>query len=105
MHDLTATNRFTDLWPLLLVLALLLWPLDIALRRVSIGRRELAAARGWVGGSRRRRGAAAPRTATGEGLLAARERASGAAHAGGDPRDRARRACDGDRRRRARDDA
>ena len=76
-HDLTATNRYTDLWPLLLVIALLLWPLDIALRRVSIGRRELVAARGWVGGARRRRGATAPRTATGEGLFAARERASG----------------------------
>ena len=58
VHDLTATDRSTDLWPLLLVLALLLWPLDIALRRVSIGRREFAAARGWVtgfGGRRRAR--------------------------------------------------
>ena len=63
-HDLTATDRFTELWPLLLVLALLLWPLDIALRRMSLGRRELVAARGWVGGiGRRRRGdrAADPR--------------------------------------------
>jgi uncharacterized membrane protein len=77
-HDLTATNRYTDLWPLLLLVALLLWPLDIALRRVSIGRREVAAARDWVGGARRRRGSTAPRTATGEGLFAARERASGA---------------------------
>ena len=42
VHDLTGTNRFTELWPLLLVLALLLWPLDIALRRMSLGRRELA---------------------------------------------------------------
>ena len=57
-------DRFTDLWPLLLVLALLLWPLDIALRRVSIGRRELAAARGWVRGIGRRRGAAAADGAT-----------------------------------------
>src|SRR6185503_3357566 len=31
-HDLSATDRFTPLWPLLLVLALLLWPIDIALR-------------------------------------------------------------------------
>ena len=74
VHDLTTTNRFTDLWPLLLVLALLLWPLDIALRRMSLGRRELAAARGWVGGIGRRRRAAGPRTATAEGLLAASER-------------------------------
>jgi uncharacterized membrane protein len=74
-HDLSATDRFTELWPLLLVLALLLWPLDIALRRMSLGRRELAAARGWVAGVGRRRGATAPRTATSESLLVARERA------------------------------
>jgi uncharacterized membrane protein len=70
-HDLTATDRFTELWPLLLVLALLLWPLDIALRRLSLGRREFAATRGWVGGIGRRRRAAGPRTATAEGMLAA----------------------------------
>ena len=46
----TTTAAFTDLWPLLLVLALLLWPLDIALRRVSVGRREFAAAGAWVRG-------------------------------------------------------
>jgi hypothetical protein len=74
-HDLQTTSRFTDLWPLLLVLALVLWPLDIALRRVSIGRREVVAARGWVGRLRQRRRATAPRTVTGAGLLAARERA------------------------------
>jgi hypothetical protein len=75
VHDLTGTNRFTELWPLLLVLALLLWPLDIALRRMSLGRRELVAARGWVGGIGRRRRQAGPRTATAEGLLAASSRA------------------------------
>ena len=75
-HDLTTTSRFTDLWPLLLVLALLLWPLDIALRRVSVGRREFAAAGAWVRGIGGRRGRVAARTATGEGLLAARERAT-----------------------------
>jgi hypothetical protein len=74
-HDLTATDRFTELWPLLLVLALLLWPVDIALRRMSLGRREFAAARGWVRGIGLRRRATARRTATGESLLAARERA------------------------------
>ena len=70
-HDLTATDRLTELWPLLLVLALLMWPLDIALRRMSLGRREVAATRGWVRGIGRRRRAAGPRTATAEGLLAA----------------------------------
>ena len=77
-HDLTTTSRFTDLWPLLLVLALLLWPLDIALRRVSVGRREFAAAGAWVRGIGGRRRRVAARTATGEGLLAARERATSA---------------------------
>ena len=75
VHDLTATSHSTDLWPLLLILAMLLWPLDIALRRVSIGRREFAAARGWATGFARRRRAAGPRTATSESLLGARERA------------------------------
>jgi len=75
-HDLTSTSRFTDLWPILLVLALILWPLDIAFRRVSIGRRELGAARGWVAGVGRRK-TVAPRPAVSEGLLAARNRVSG----------------------------
>jgi hypothetical protein len=75
-HDLVMTSRSTDLWPLLLVLALLLWPLDIALRRVSVGRREFAAARRWVRDIPKRRGRTAVRTAAGEGLFAARERAT-----------------------------
>ncbi len=75
-HDLVSTSRSTDLWPFLLVLALLLWPLDIALRRVSIGRREFAAAGAWVRGIPKRRGRTAARTAAGEGLFAARERAT-----------------------------
>jgi uncharacterized membrane protein len=77
VHDLKTTSSFTELWPWLLVLALLLWPLDIALRRVSIGRRELVDARGWVARRWRSRGAAAPRTAAAEGMLAARGRAAG----------------------------
>jgi uncharacterized membrane protein len=78
LHDLQTTTRSTDLWPLLLVIALLLWPLDIALRRVSIGRRELAAANAWVRALPRRRAATAARTAAGESLLAARARATSA---------------------------
>jgi uncharacterized membrane protein len=78
-HDLTLTSSFTELWPWLLIVALLLWPLDVALRRVSIGRRELADARGWVGRRWRSRGVAAPRTAAAETMLAARERAAGGA--------------------------
>ena len=78
VHDLRTTSRFTELWPWLLVLALLLWPLDIALRRVSLGRRELADGRRWVcgpacagAGSRRAREPV-------EGMLAARDRAGSA---------------------------
>jgi hypothetical protein len=79
VHDLATTSSYTDLWPLLLILALLLWPLDIALRRVSVGRRELVGARHWVtnGGWRRRR--VAPRPVEISGMLAARDRASGSA--------------------------
>ena len=47
-HDLRTTAFATDLWPLLLVLALLLWPIDVAIRRVSISRRELVAGSGVV---------------------------------------------------------
>jgi hypothetical protein len=77
-HDLLTTSRSTDLWPNLLVLALLLWPLDIALRRVSIGRREFASAGAWARDIPRRRRRMAARTAAGEGLFAARERATSA---------------------------
>jgi uncharacterized membrane protein/Mg-chelatase subunit ChlD len=76
-HDLTTNAASTDLWPTLLVLALLLWPFDIALRRVSVGRRELADARRWLAGGWRR--SIAPRTAEVAGMLAARDRAAGSA--------------------------
>jgi Ca-activated chloride channel family protein len=79
IHDLTATSQFTDLWPLLLLIALLLWPLDIALRRVSLGRREFAAAGAWLRGIGGRRRRTAARTATGASLLAARDRGSSSA--------------------------
>ena len=77
-HDLKLTSSFTELWPWLLLLALLLWPLDIALRRVSLGRRELADGRAWLVRQWRARGAAAPRSTTVNGMLAARDRAAGA---------------------------
>jgi uncharacterized membrane protein/Mg-chelatase subunit ChlD len=76
IHDLRTTSRSTDLWPLLLVLALVLWPLDIALRRVSVGRREFAAAGAWVRAVPRRRRATAARSATSESMLATRARAT-----------------------------
>src|SRR3954471_8524892 len=77
VHDLRTTSHHADLWPLLLVLALLLWPLDIALRRVSVGRRELAGARRWVGSLGRSR-RVATRTTTSESMLAATGRSSAA---------------------------
>ena len=76
-HDLATISSFTQLWPWLLLLALLLWPLDVALRRVSLGRRELADARRAV--RTWRRGRVATRTMPVEGMLAARDRAAGAA--------------------------
>ena len=77
VHDLQTTSRYTDLWPWLLVLALLLWPLDIALRRVSLGRRELADGRRWASDRIHGRGVAA-RTQASESMLAARGRAGSA---------------------------
>jgi uncharacterized membrane protein len=74
VHDLRTTSEFTELWPWLLVLALLLWPLDVALRRVSLGRRELADGQRWIG-ERLRGRRVATRTQPVEDLFAARERA------------------------------
>jgi len=78
VRDLQTTRSLTQLWPLLLVVALLLWPLDVALRRVSMGRRELADARRWVRVRLGRPGLAA-RPAEVSGLMAARERARSSA--------------------------
>ena len=77
LHNLRATSRATDLWPWLLLLALLLWPLDVALRRVSLGRRELADGRHWITTRLRGRGTA-HRTAAMDDLIAARTRAGAA---------------------------
>jgi uncharacterized membrane protein len=76
-HDLRSTTAGIDLWPLLLLVALLLWPLDVAMRRVSVTRRELAAARGWVADRWVRWRGPARRTAQVGGMLAAKERAAG----------------------------
>ena len=78
-HDLGTTAGETPLWPLLLVLALLLWPLDVFLRRVQVTRRDLAAAGSWVRDIPARRGRVAARPAPVEGMLAARDRAGGEA--------------------------
>ena len=78
-HDLGTTAGETPLWPLLLVLALLLWPLDVFLRRVQVTRRDLATAGSWVRDIPARRGRVAARPAPVEGMLAARDRAGGEA--------------------------
>jgi uncharacterized membrane protein len=77
-HDLRASAAATDLWPLLLLIALLLWPIDVALRRVSVTRRELVAARAWLGA--RWAGWRGPgrRTEAVSGMFEAKGRAAGA---------------------------
>ena len=75
-HDLGTTARETPLWPWLLVLALLLWPLDVFLRRVQVTRRDFSVAGAWVRALPARRGRVAARPAQVEGMLAARERAT-----------------------------
>ncbi len=77
VHDLGTTARETPLWPWLLVLALLLWPLDVFLRRVQVTRRDLSAAGSWVRAIPARRGRVAARPAPVAGMLAARDRATG----------------------------
>jgi len=75
--DLATTTAARDLWPWLLLLALLLWPLDVAIRRVSVGRQELALARAWAADRWRARRRSAGRTAPVGGMLAAKDRAAG----------------------------
>jgi uncharacterized membrane protein len=76
-HDVPASIAAQDLWPWLVLLALLLWPIDVGVRRLDLGRRDLAEARSWVSArwsGRRRAGA---RTAASVRMLAARDRATG----------------------------
>lgn len=76
-HDLGTTTAATDMWPWLLLLALLLWPLDVAVRRVSVARSDLALGRAWVGERWRAwRGPARRPQPVGE-MLAAKGRAGG----------------------------
>jgi len=76
-HDLGATTATTDLWPSLLLLALLLWPLDVAVRRVSVARSDLALARGWAGARWRGWRGPARRPEPVTEMLAAKRRAGG----------------------------
>ena len=47
-HDIAADAFPTPIWPWLLLLAMLLVPLDIGVRRVALSRGDLARARAWV---------------------------------------------------------
>ena len=77
-HDLGTTTAATDMLPWLLLLALLLWPLDVAVRRVSVSRSDLALARDWTAARWRAwRGPARRPRQVGE-MLAATRRAGGA---------------------------
>jgi hypothetical protein len=74
-HDLGTTTASIDLWPALLLLALLLWPIDVAVRRVSLSRGDLGLARSWVGGRWARWRGPARRPEPVGGMLAAKSRA------------------------------
>jgi hypothetical protein len=77
-HDLGTTTAATDLLPWLLLLALALWPVDVAVRRVSVSRSDLALAREWTRDRWRAwRGPARRPEQVGE-MLAATRRAGGA---------------------------
>jgi hypothetical protein len=65
--------------PWLLLLALLLWPLDVGIRRVSLQRGDVALDRAWVGDRWRARRGPARRTAQVTEMLATKGRAGGAA--------------------------
>ena len=66
-----------DLWPLLLLLALLLWPLDVGIRRLSVGRRDVAMARANAALRWRAWRSATARSAPADAMLASRDRAAG----------------------------
>ena len=63
-HNLQGVRSTTDLWPLLLLLAILLFPFDIGVRRVRVTRADLA---DWGAEIRRRLGLA-PRQAGAGGV-------------------------------------
>jgi hypothetical protein len=79
-HDIFTGGAREPLWPYLLLAAVLLWPVDIAARRLVVGREDWARAGAFVDRVRPRLPArpARPRTATAASpLLAAKQRARG----------------------------
>ena len=47
-HDIAASSFPTPIWPLLLLLAMALVPVDVGVRRVAVSRSDFARARAWV---------------------------------------------------------
>ncbi len=47
-HDIAAAAFPTPIWPLLLLLAMILVPIDVGVRRVALTRSDFERARGWV---------------------------------------------------------
>lgn len=78
-HDLGTTTAATDMVPWLLLLALLLWPLDVGIRRVSVSRGDLALARAWTAARWKAWRGPARRTQQVGDMLASKSRAGGAA--------------------------
>ncbi len=48
VHNLPSADSAREVWHILLLLAALLFPLDVALRRVMLSPRDLQKARDWV---------------------------------------------------------
>jgi uncharacterized membrane protein len=76
LHNLPAADRAREIWRPLLLAVALLFPLDVAIRRVMLGPRDLGKALAWVGERLPHRRARAARQETVLGrLYQARERA------------------------------
>jgi uncharacterized membrane protein len=83
-HDIASSGARSPLWPPLLLLAILLWPVDIAARRLILTRADVARLGALVqaAGARLPRRAARPRAATAAApLLVAKLRTRGAVKA------------------------
>jgi len=60
LHDLPSTNSAREIWRALLMIVALLFPLDVAIRRVLLSPRDLAKAREWVSNRFTRAGTSQP---------------------------------------------
>jgi hypothetical protein len=78
-HNLDAERASRPVWPWLLLLATVLLPVDIAVRRLVITRADLAKLAALLPTARRRVEAAAPRTSRVGALIGVKERARRAA--------------------------